>query len=158
MGAGLVLLMALGWAVALSFPAAADQIDDADIIAAYTSVNDAQNERDLYKVGVHFIDGPDFLWVSDGRSYWGREATLKRIGLFQGAAFWRVEPNRERARVVTLSPDNAMLNMRLVLVIGSVEKPNRLPFLVSVLFRRVDTDWCIAALLTTNDKTRTWLV
>lgn len=151
---GLLLAVAFGWAVALSSPVRGEvPIMKTEILAAYTSFKDAQNERDLEKVGAHFIDGPEFLWVSDGRSYWGREATLKRMGLFQGAEVWRVEPYMDSARVVELAPDVAMLNLGLVLVIGSVENPNRLPFLVSALFRRVDGDWRIAALLTTNDKT-----
>lgn len=153
-GIGFILLIAFGWMIALSLPASAsDTVDKAEIIAAYSSFKDAQNERDLEKVGAHFIDGPDFLWVSDGQSYWGREATLKRMGLFQGAAVWRVEPNLDSARVVELSPNNAMLNMRLVLFIGSSDAPSQLPFLVSILFQRVDADWRIAALLTTRDKT-----
>ena len=155
LSAALLLFVAFGWFVALTMPVlATEQFRDDEIIAAYMSFKDAQNERDLEKVGAHFIDGPDFLWVSDGRSYWGREATLKRMGAFQGAAVWRVEPNMDSARVVELSPETAMLNMGLVLVIGSADKPSRLPFLVSILFRRVDTDWRIAALLTTNDKTQ----
>lgn len=152
--AGLLLVIAFGWAVALASPVAgAEQAKQAEILAAYTSFKNAQNERDLEKVGAHFVDGPEFLWVSDGQSFWGRAATLKRMGAFQSAAVWRVEPHMESARVVELSHGVAMLNIGLVLVIGSVENPNHLPFLVSILFRRVDEDWRIAALLTTNDKT-----
>ena len=151
----LALCAVIGWLAAFSMPAAASStIDEAEILAAYTSFKTAQNDRDLERVGAHFIDGPDFLWVSDGRSYWGREAVLKRMGRFQGAEVWRVEPNMDSARVVELSPTTAMLNMRLTLVIGSADKPNALPFLVSILFRDVEGVWRIAALLTTNDKTR----
>lgn len=152
---GLMLVLAFGWVVALAMPTMAQEpFDEAEIIAAYTTFKDAQNDRDLDEVGAHFIDGPEFLWVSDGQSYWGREAVLSRMGLFQGAAVWRVEPNMASARVVQLGPHVAMLNMRLVLVIGSVGKPNRLPFLVSILFQRQIDDWRIAALLTTRDKTQ----
>lgn len=159
LGVGLALLMTLGWAVALTGPAraqtAAHNIDRAEILAAYDAFKSAQNERDLPKVGTYFIDGPEFLWVSDGQSYWGREAVLTRMSLFQGAGVWRVEPDLTSARVVELGPDVAMLNMRLVLVIGSAAKPSTLPFLVSILFRRTGepADWKIAALLTTGDTT-----
>lgn len=43
--------------------------------------------------------------------------------------------------------------MPLTLEIGQATNPNSLRFLVSILFRRVEESWRIAALLTTNDKT-----
>jgi hypothetical protein len=42
--------------------------------------------------------------------------------------------------------------MPLTLVIGSVEAPDRLRFLVTILFVRETGAWRIAALLTTNEK------
>jgi uncharacterized protein (TIGR02246 family) len=134
-----------------SAPAAAGPAED--VLAVYQAFAAAQNTRDTGQIGAFFIDGPDFLWVSDGRSYWGREAVLARMGSFQKAEVWHVVPDLASARVVFVEPGVAILNMRLVLEIGAAADPDELGFLVSIVFRRIDDDWRIAALLTTNDKT-----
>lgn len=125
------------------------------IMAVYRDFVAAQNARDIEAVGAFFIDGPEFLWVSDGRPYWGREATLERMALFQGAEIWRVIPDLENARAVMLGAEVAMLHFDLILEIGSAVSPSRLPFRVSILF--VDRGahrggWRIASLITTEDK------
>jgi hypothetical protein len=61
-----------------------------EVRATYLRFAEAQNARDPARIGAFFIDGPDFLWVSDGKSFWGREAVLQRMGGFQKAAVWRV--------------------------------------------------------------------
>lgn len=48
----------------------------------------AQNARDIAGVRASLSDRPDFLWVSDGKSYWGRETMLKRMATFQKADVW----------------------------------------------------------------------
>ncbi|WP_422022547.1 nuclear transport factor 2 family protein [Roseibium sp.] len=153
--AGLSLLIAIGIVAAYVLPVAAgsDQNQlEAEIRAVYGEFMDAQNARDLDRAGSFFIDGPDFLWVSDGRSVWGREATLERMGNFQKAAVWTVHPELELARIIRLGPETAMLHFPLVLEIGQEANPNRLGFLVSALFVRNGDDWRIASLLTTGRK------
>jgi uncharacterized protein (TIGR02246 family) len=140
------ILMVAGSAVA-SFAGTADQVR-----ATYLRFAEAQNARDAQRIGAFFVDGPDFLWVSDGKSFWGREAVLARMGSFQKAAVWRVEPELDAASVIELAPEAALLHMPLTLVIGSVEAPDRLRFLVTILFVRETGAWRIAALLTTNEK------
>ncbi len=139
----------------LAVEAAFAQVDDGfedEIRAVYGDFVAAQNDRDVERIGAFFIDGPDFLWVSDGQSFWGRDAVLARMSNFQRAEIWRVEPDLDAARIVALGDDLAMLHMTLALVIGRAEQPTRIRFVVSILFRRVDADWRIAALLTTNEK------
>ena len=124
------------------------------IIETYLGFAAAQNARDLERVGAFFVDGPQFLWVSDGRSVWGREATLKRMGRFQGADHWKVLPGLDDAEIIMLSPTSGILHMPLILEIGKAASPNSLKFLVSIVFQQVEGDWKIASLLTTNDKTK----
>jgi uncharacterized protein (TIGR02246 family) len=123
-----------------------------EVRAAYLDFAAAQNARDPARIGAFFTDAPEVLWVSDGKTFRGREAVLARMGSFQKAAVWRVEPGLDAASVLELAPDVALLHMPLILVIGPAEAPDRLGFLVSLLFRRQAEGWRIAALLTTEAK------
>jgi uncharacterized protein (TIGR02246 family) len=151
----LTSLLAIGCIIAYAFPAAADQQKtalEAQILTVYREFLNAQNAHDLERIGSFFVEGPDFLWVSDGRSVWGREATLARMGSFQKAPVWKVHPELDQASVVQLGPETAMLHFPLELEIGQRANPDRLGFLVSALFVRNELDWRIAALLTTARK------
>ncbi len=143
----LATLLALGLATQAAVADTAGEVR-----ATYQRFAEAQNARDTDRIGAFFIDGPDLLWVSDGRSFWGREAVLDRMSGFQKAAVWHVEPQINRSAVVELDPRTALLHMPLTLVIGSAEAPDHLRFLVSILFVRRGDDWRIAALLTTTEK------
>lgn len=149
----ITLVLAFGWTVALTFPTRAESAPEQQIVETYRGFAAAQNSHDLKAVGAFFTDGPEFLWVSDGQSYWGREAVLERMGLFQRAEHWEVKPGLDQARVIMLSEESGILHMPLTLEIGSAASPSVLPFLVSIVFRRIGPEWRIAALLTTNDKT-----
>ena len=164
LGAGMALSMAAGLTALTARPTLADtpsaHVDRAHqttetITETYRAFVAAQNARDLDPVGAFFTDGSDFLWVSDGRPVWGREATLARMALFQGAETWRVIPDLDEARVVMLAEEVAMMHFDLILEIGRAAAPSRLPFLVSILFVATTEDaggWRIASLLTTDDK------
>ena len=123
-----------------------------DILALYQRFYTAQNAHDLKAVAQTLRDSPDFLWVSDGKSIWGRDKTLQRMSSFQSADVWRVEPNLKEARVVEVNDGTAYLHLTLDLVIGAKDKPDRFPFLVSMLCARTDEGWKIAALFTTTPK------
>lgn len=123
-----------------------------DVLAVYSQFAAAQNTRDVDQIGTFFIDGPEFLWVSDGRSYWGRNDVLARMASFQKAEHWQVVPALDQARVIELDAGVALLHMPLVLEIGAKAAPDKLPFLVSILFRRTGESWKIASLLTTPYK------
>jgi len=120
--------------------------------ALYLRFVSAQNVLDLDRVRAELWASPDFLWVSDGRSYWGPDAMLERMKGFQSAELWRVEPDLNGARTVVLGPGLGYLSLRLVLVIGTRAAPDRLGFLVQMLGRQGPEGWRIAALLTTEDK------
>ena len=123
-----------------------------EVLSLYSHFSSAQNARDLEKVGAQFLDSPDFLWVSDGKSFWGRKAVLERMSQFQGADVWRVEPALDKARVVEVSATSAFLHLPLDLVIGAAAKPDRISFLVSMLCVETAQGWKIAALFTTTAK------
>ena len=140
----LLLLLAIGSV------AGADTRDE--VLSIYRGFADAQNARDTDRIGAFFVDGDDFLWVSDGQSFWGRPAVLQRMSGFQKSAVWHVLPDLDSARVVELAPGVAMLHMPLVLEIGTASATDDLRFLVTILFRKEQGDWRIAALLTTTEK------
>ena len=66
-------------------PAAA--ADPADAVRSlYERFAAAQNAHDLAAVRPLLLDGPEFLWVSDGQSFWGPDAVLARMASFQRSA------------------------------------------------------------------------
>jgi ketosteroid isomerase-like protein len=143
-------ILAFLFSVAVSAISASADVSD-EIRAAYLGFADAQNARDPDRIRSHFVQGDDFLWVSDGKTFWGSDAVIARMSSFQKADVWFVEPDLDAGRVVELDDMTALLHMPLTLVIGNSENPNRLGFLVSILFVKSE-DWRIAALLTTTAK------
>jgi ketosteroid isomerase-like protein len=141
-----ILLAAMIW---MSSSAKADT--RTDVLALYNAFAAAQNVRDPVRIKAVLLDSPDFLWVSDGKSVWGREALLERMSRFQTLEVWRVEPLLDRARVVEVSADVAYINMPLDLHLGTKSAPTVTRFLVSILCRKTPEGWRIAALFTTLD-------
>jgi ketosteroid isomerase-like protein len=131
-------------------PARADLAGE--VKAAYAAFVADQNSRDPDRIRRHLIAGADLLWVSDGKSFWGADAILARMSGFQKAAVWRVEPELGAARVVPVGADAALLHMPLTLVIGDAGNPDRLRFLVSLIWVQRDGAWRLAGLLTTEAK------
>jgi ketosteroid isomerase-like protein len=123
-----------------------------EVRATYLAFAAAQNARDLKSVRSLLLDSPQFLWVSDGRSVWGPDATIARMASFQEAEVWRVEPALADAVPVRMGTGSAFLHLPLRLVIGSAAEPDRLKFLVTALCSRTADGWRIAALFTTTDK------
>lgn len=153
----------LALALAASAPAAVRAADlqethlqetsaSAEILALYRRFLTAQNARDLVAVRATLWDSPDFLWVSDGRPFWGPDALVERMAGFQKAEVWRVEPHFARSRAVEVGEGVAYLSLPLTLTIGAAAAPSALPWLVGVLCRRGPEGWRIAALFTTTDK------
>ncbi|MFM9976149.1 MAG: nuclear transport factor 2 family protein [Beijerinckiaceae bacterium] len=122
-----------------------------EVIATYNNFAAAQNARDLARVKDLLLDSPSFLWVSDGKSIWGRDALIARMSKFQTLEVWHVEPLLDKARVVEINGTAAYLHMPLDLFLGAANSPSRTRFLVSVLCAKTDTGWRIAALFTTLD-------
>ena len=131
-------------------PAAADPASA--VRSLYQQFAAAQNAHDLAAVRPLLLDGPEFLWVSDGQSFWGPDAVLARMASFQRAEVWRVEPDLARAVAIPVRDKVAYLHLPLVLVIGKKASPDRLRFLVSMLGVETDAGWRIAALFTTTEK------
>ena len=120
--------------------------------ALYDQFRSAQNARDLVKVRTLLIDSPQLLWVSDGKSFWGADALVKRMAEFQLAEVWRVDPDLGKATIVEVNDGAAYIHMPLALTIGLRAKPDVIRFLVSILCVREPEGWRIAALFTTADK------
>lgn len=122
-----------------------------EVIATYNSFAAAQNARDLGRVKELLLDSPSFLWVSDGKSVWGRDALIARMSTFQTLDVWRVEPLLDKARVVQINETAAYLHMPLDLFLGATNDVSRTRFLVSILCSKTAAGWRIAALFTTLD-------
>lgn len=145
-----IALLLLLCATLLAAPARAAPEDE--LLATYHRFLAAQNARDLEAVRAVLSESRHFLWVSDGRAYWGREAMLERMGRFQTADVWHVTPHLERAVPVLLNETTGFVHLPLTLRIGPAAEPSRLEFLVGVLCVREAAGWRIAALFTTEDK------
>ena len=127
--------MIVALTLTLSFIAApALRADTAqDVRAVYEQFAAAQNARDLAKVRTFLVDSPKFLWVSDGMSFWGPDALVKRMAEFQLAEVWRVDPDLADAAIVEAGDGAAYIHMPLTLTIGLKAKPDVIHFLVSIL-------------------------
>jgi len=125
---------------------------ESDVLALYSKFVSAQNNRDLPAVKEFLSGRPDFLWISDGKPFWGRDTMIERMASFQKAEVWKVEPEYASAKVVEAGPDTAYLHMPLVLVIGSKERHDRLKWLVEALCERTKDGWRILGLFTAEDK------
>lgn len=137
---------------ALTSGARIAQADNGDEIPAlYARFLAAQNARDLEAVRRTLLEAPTFLWISDGRPFWGPDALIARMGAFQRAEIWHVEPDLSRARIVEISPTSAFLFQPLALTLGPKAGPNTIHFLVNVLCAKTDAGWRIAALFTTEE-------
>lgn len=111
----------------------------------------AQNARDLVAVRATLLDSPDFLWISDGKPYWGPAAIIERMGAFQKADIWFVTPDGQRARVISAGSGAAYLFQPLTLTLGPNGAPQTIAFLVNVLCTKTRAGWRIAALFTTEE-------
>ncbi len=143
--------MVLFFVVSMLTAAPAQSDTRSDILATYAHFAAAQNARDLVRIKEVLLDSADFLWVSDGKSVWGRDALIERMSRFQTLEIWRVEPLVDRSRVVEVAPDVAYLHMPLDLHLGTKSAPSVTRFLVSILYRKTAEGWRIAALFTTLD-------
>ena len=123
-----------------------------DVRTLYDQFRAAQNARDLATLKTLLIDSPQFLWVSDGKSFWGREALVKRMAEFQLSEAWRVDPDLKKATIVEVNDRAAYLHMPLALTIGLKAKPDVIRFLVSILCVKQAEGWRIAALFTTAER------
>jgi uncharacterized protein (TIGR02246 family) len=145
------LVLAILFALAGPASSKAKSVAD-DIRALYDRFVTAQNNRDLDAVRQALSDREDFLWISDGKPFWGREAMIARMASFQEAEVWRVEPDYASAKVVEMSSEAAYLHVPLVLVLGRRESPAKLKWLVEVLCQKSAGEWRISGLFTAADK------
>jgi ketosteroid isomerase-like protein len=124
-----------------------------EVRATYRAFVEAQNRHDLAAVRSLLLDSPRFLWVSDGQSFWGPDAMIERMAVFQKSEVWEVKPVLDSAVAVELDERTGYLHLPLVLDIGPREPgPDHLSFLVSVLCVKAAAGWRIAALFTTTQK------
>lgn len=112
----------------------------------------AQNAHDFAAVRATLVDGPGFLWVTNGVGLRGPDAAITRMQGFHANEVWRIDPAWERAEAIAIAGDAALLHVPLVLTVGRRAAPDRYRILVTaVCARGADGSWRIAALLTTDE-------
>jgi ketosteroid isomerase-like protein len=146
------ILAAIVLALALYQAPSASAASADDVRAVYEQFAAAQNARDLAKVRTFLVDSSTFLWVSDGMSFWGPDALVKRMAEFQLAEVWHVDPDLAHAAIVEVNDSAAYIHMPLTLTIGLKANPDAIRFLVSILCVKKAEGWRIAALFTTTQK------
>lgn len=144
-----VLALALAASVAFARAGWAAPADEAQSL--YARFVAAQNAHDFTAVRQVLLESEHFLWVSNGLSFWGPEAALRRMMRYHTAETWRIEPDNRRAVAVEVNPQTAYLHVPLALVIGPRAAPERHRFLVSALCTDTPHGWRIAALFTTDE-------
>jgi ketosteroid isomerase-like protein len=106
----------------------------------------AQNAHDLKAVREILQDSPQFLWITRGTQYWGREAALKRFGeYYQGT--WSLEPKLEEIKITELSPSVAQLVAPTVFRIapsGQIAQPSL--FLLNHIYVKTADGWKLASI------------
>jgi ketosteroid isomerase-like protein len=147
-------LAAIAMALSLTHAPAAQASAADDVRAVYEQFAAAQNARDLAKVKTFLVDSPKFLWVSDGMSFWGPDALVKRMADFQLAEVWHVDPDLANSAIVEVDDGATYIHMPLTLTIGLKAKPDAIRFLVSILCVKKAEGWRIAALFTTTEKAK----
>jgi hypothetical protein len=145
------ILVALALVAAMATTARAETETERAVTTLYERFAAAQNARDPRAVRALLWDSPDFVWISDGKAFWGADRMIERMSAFQRAEVWEVIPDRSRARVVEVSPVSAVLFQPLKLVLGPRSDPRTIAFLVNVLCLRTEQGWRIAALYTTDE-------
>jgi len=143
-------LLPLLLAASIAMAPCADAAQRDELRATYERFVTAQNARDLRAAREVLLDSPQFLWVSDGKTFWGRETMLARMARYQQAEFWHADPDLDQAAFVEVTPDSGYMHMPLRLRFGSnADGIFDTDFLVSILFVRAKDGWRIAALFTT---------
>lgn len=138
-------------ALSLAAPAAAETETERAVKTLYERFVAAQNARDTKAVRALMWDSPKFVWISDGKAFWGADRMIERMSAFQHADVWEVTPDRERARVVEVSPVSAVLFQPLSLALGARADARKIAFLVNVLCVRTQDGWRVGALYTTEE-------
>jgi ketosteroid isomerase-like protein len=106
----------------------------------------AQNAHDLKAVGEILQDSPQFLWITRGTPYWGRDAALKRFGeYYQGT--WALEPKLDEIKVVELSPGVAQLLAPTVFKIAPAgQSAQPALFLLNHIYVKTADGWKLASI------------
>ena len=138
--------------LALALTGAAHADPAAEARALYNRFVAAENANDFDAVRSVLLDSPEFLWVTNGLSIWGREAAVRRMTDYHTAEVWHIQPENARAVAVEVSPAASFLHVPLELSIGSkADGPDHFHFLVSALCVATPQGWRIAALFTTME-------
>jgi hypothetical protein len=144
-------VVALVLALCLITPLRSESSVDVEVRALYERLLAAQNARDVDAMRAVLWNSPDFLWISDGKAFWGPEAMIARIGAFQRSEVWEVTADRARARVVATGPGSAVLFQPLRLTLGPRADPRAIDFLVNMMAIRTPEGWRVGALYTTEE-------
>ena len=145
-------LLSAATGLALTLTGAAHADPAAEARALYGRFVAAENASDFDAVRSVLLDSPQFLWVTNGLSVWGRETAVRRMADYHTAEVWHIQPDDANAVAVEVNPATSFLHVPLELSIGSkADGPDHFHFLVSALCVATPQGWRIAALFTTME-------
>ena len=136
----------LALTVMLSIGTAFAGVDD-DVKATFDRFVAAQNAHDVSAVRELLWDSANFLWISRGVPYWGRDAALKRFeSLYQGT--WKLYPDTANLKVIALTDSTAQLFVPIVFNSAPPGEPAPdIPVLMNQTLVKTAGGWRIASLL-----------
>lgn len=118
MKVAIALLLAAG--VMMSAPAVSAPEDD--VKACFERLVTAQNAHDANAVRDLLLDSPNFLWITRGKTIWGRDAAMKRFeSLYQGT--WHLSPDSTSLKVIMLGDSAAQIYAAIMFTTGAPGQP-----------------------------------
>jgi hypothetical protein len=120
---------------------------DDDVKATFDRFVVAQNAHDISALREVLLDSPNFLLVSRGAPFWGRDAALKRFeALYQGT--WKISPDTANLKVIMLNDTTAQLFVPVMFNIGPSGQPAPdTRFLVNQTLVKTPSGWRIASIM-----------
>ena len=106
----------------------------------------AQNAHDIAAVRDILHDSPQFLWITRGVQYWGREAALHRFEEYYRGT-WTLEPRNDQIRITELAPGVAQLVAPTIFRIappGEVAQPSL--FVLNHIYLKTAAGWKLASI------------
>ncbi len=142
----LAMSMAVATVTLLSATGATGAATEDEVKALFGKFVVAQNAHDLKAVGEILQSSPQFLWITRGTQYWGRDAARKRFGeYYQGT--WILEPKVDEIKITELSPGVAQLVAPTVFRIappGQTAQPAL--FLLNHIYVKTAEEWKLASI------------
>ena len=118
-----------------------------DPITLFEEFIKAQNQHDLTALNNLLVDSPDFIWITQGQTIWGKESALKRFeNLYKGT--WNLEPDKSNFKIILLDKKTSHIYVPITFTIGALGKePKQIKFLMNMIIVNKSGRWKVSAIL-----------